>query len=656
MRTGFPPGLARPGRTDFLACAGLVAAVLIVYGRAVTFGFAPIDDAYYVWDNPFVKGGLSWAGIKYAFTTNQTANWHPLTWLSLMLDAQFGGAKAGVFHAVNVLLHAANSALLYLVLAAMTGRRGRSAVVAALFALHPLHVESVAWISERKDVLSTLFWLLTMAAWLRYVERPGPSRYTTVAILLVLGLMAKPMLVTLPVVLLVLDVWPLRRLGVFPSDGRKAASGSEALSAGTRSGSDASSDVAGRIPADGGLGALLVEKIPLFAISAAASVVTLIAQKTGGAIGTFERFPFEARAANAAVSTASYLWMTIWPRGLVYFYPHPRGSIDGGKVLLSILVIVLLTVLSVLLARRRPWALAGWLWYLITLLPVVGLVQVGQQAMADRYTYVPLIGVFVMAVWGAAELFERMMGGAASAAEAPGGAAGAKGSAGPSGDSGPSNIVLGGRSGLSSSRAGGGWRGAPAAALAGVVLIVLATLTFVQAGYWRDRLVLGERTLSLTRDNAVVHFNMGEALLTAGRLDEAASHFREGLRIETGYGMAWTGLAQTLIRQGKLDEAVKICREALPRWSGSGRLHAAYGLALARQGKTQEAIAEFRESLRIDPMYKDAHLNLGVALGQSDRLDEAITEFSEVLRLDPSDAEARRFLELARARSGGGRR
>ena len=443
--------------------------MLIVYGRAATFGFAPIDDAYYVWDNAFVKGGLSWAGIKYAFTTNQTANWHPLTWLSLMLDAQIGGVNAGVFHSVNVLLHAANSALLYLVLAAMTGRRGRSGVVAALFALHPLHVESVAWISERKDVLSTLFWLLTLAAWLRYLERPRPARYVIVAGALVLGLMAKPMLVTLPVVLLVLDIWPLGRLRLAPAGGGTAGSGSEALPAGTKSGSGANNDPVRRIPGGGGVGALLVEKIPLFAISAAASVVTLIAQKTGGAIGTFDRFPLAWRTANAAVSTASYLWMTFWPRGLVYFYPHPHGSIDGGKVLLSVLVIVSLTVLSLLLARKRPWALAGWLWYLITLLPVIGLVQVGQQAMADRYTYVPLIGVFIMAVWGAAELFERPMGGTASAAGAPAGAVVAIrltspiGPSGPSSPSSPSSIVHGGRSGLSSSRAGGGWRHAPAA-------------------------------------------------------------------------------------------------------------------------------------------------------------------------------------------------
>jgi len=367
-------------RRDIGICVCLAVATVAVYWPVGGYDFTNFDDPGYVSENPHVLAGLTWEGVRWAFTNAQEANWHPLTWLSHMLDCQLFGPSAGRHHLVNVGLHALSILLLFLVLARMTGRRWPSAMVAALFALHPLHVESVAWISERKDVLSALFWMLTMGAYVLYAERPSVIRYLPVFVFLALGLMAKPMLVTLPFVLLLLDFWPLGRLK------GAAATGKEASGFPWRR--------AGR---------LVLEKAPLLVLAAAASGVAYLVQQKIGAMEFGARVPWTGRLANAVMAYVTYLVKAVWPGGLAVFYPYDE-HLPAWEVGLASAALAAVTALVVWQGRRRPYLAVGWFWYVGTLVPVIGLVQVGGHAMADRYTYIPLIGIFVAAAWGAADL------------------------------------------------------------------------------------------------------------------------------------------------------------------------------------------------------------------------------------------------------------
>ncbi len=365
----------------------LAVVTLLVYCRCFDFGFIQFDDPEYVFENRHVLAGLTADSVRWAFTTFNCANWHPLTWLSLEFDALlYGGPQAGGFHATNVVLHIANVVVLFLILGRMTGMVWRSAMVAALFALHPLHVESVAWVSERKDVLSTLFWMLTMAAYLVYVDRPSIARYLLVALALALGLMAKPMLITLPFVLLLLDYWPLGRW----QHGPKPALPSP----------DSSKDQ----PQPLSLGRLLLEKIPLFVMVLGSCIVTFLAQHQGQAVGSFEKFPLLVRLWNALLTYVTYLGEMFLPRNLAVYYPHPGLQISALRGVAAGLLLLAISWLVLWPGRRFPYLAVGWFWYLGTLVPVVGLVQVGSQAMADRYTYVPLIGCFLMLTWGGGDL------------------------------------------------------------------------------------------------------------------------------------------------------------------------------------------------------------------------------------------------------------
>ena len=369
-----------PRKAALLAAIGLglAAATLAAYAPALRGEFIDAyDDADYVFDNPRVKAGPTWAGVGWAFARSHAANWHPLTWISHMIDCGIWGLDSRGHHLSSLLLHALNSVLLLLALDRMTGRTWRAALVAALFALHPLHVESVAWISERKDLLSTLFWLLAILAWVRYARRPGAGRYATVVVLHLLALLSKPMPVTLPFTLLLLDFWPLGRLSLDSPTLRRDAS------------------------------RLVAEKLPLLALSAASSAVTYLVQSAAGAVTFLESLPFPARVANAVVSYAKYLVLAAWPRELAPFYPYPEGGIPPWEVAASALFLAAVTVAVLLAARTKPWLAFGWLWYVGTLVPVIGIVQVGLQSMADRYTYVPLVGIFVAVVWGAGDLARR---------------------------------------------------------------------------------------------------------------------------------------------------------------------------------------------------------------------------------------------------------
>jgi tetratricopeptide (TPR) repeat protein len=454
--------------------------------------FLEFDDYSYVMVNSHVQQGLTLDGLRWAFSTFARGNWHPLTWLSHMLDVSLFGMNAGYHHMVNVLFHCLSTALLFLLFSAMTGKLWRSAFIAALFGVHPLHVESVAWVAERKDVLSGFFFMLTLLAYAGYARRACLRRYLLVVLFFALGLMAKPMLVTLPFVLLVLDVWPLGRTSIAgPADGR------------------AGSPLAWR--------RLLLEKVPLAGLSILSSIVTYAAQQEGSAVATFENLPFTTRAANAVVSYVVYLEKMFWPSSLAVYYPHPGDAIRWWQIAGAALLILFVSYIVLKQLRHRPFLAVGWSWYIVMLLPVIGLIQVGGQAMADRYTYLPLIGPFVMVTYLAVEAVPGI------------------------------------------------WRFRIVAlrAAATAVLAILCYLSFVQAGYWSNGVTLFTHALAVTSRNALAETSLGCALNHQGRNEEAIAHFQSALQIKPDDPQTHRDFGLTLASSGRLDEAIAQFREAL---------------------------------------------------------------------------------------------
>ena len=560
--------MARPtGIRSAVLCIALVVVTLATFRGLGSSGFIVYDDNGYVTENEHVKAGLHAEGFAWAFATGTQANWHPVTWLSHMLDVSAFGLDGGRHHLTSLLLHAANAVLLFLVLFKMTGAFWRSAFVAFLFAIHPLHVESVAWIAERKDVLSTLFWLLTLAAWLRYLDSRTPLRYAAVGVIYALGLMAKPMLVTLPFTLLLFDIWPLKR-ATLPS--------------------------------------LWKEKLPLFAMAAASCAVTFAVQHGAGAVQSLERVTFTERAANAWVSYASYLGKTFWPASLSIFYPYPdRLDLFSWPVAGAAILLVLMTVSALRLARRAPFLAIGWLWYLGTLLPVIGLVQVGGQAMADRYTYVPLIGVFIAISWGLAEL--------------------ARGS----------RAVR-----------------YAAVTMACLSLPVLAAVTHRQVGYWVGDVPLFRHALASTSANWLAHNNLGRAYFAEGRTEEAVSEYTEALRISPRYADAHYNLGLAWARTGRRDEAIDQFEQALKLKPEFPEAHNNLGGVLADSGRLAPAIEQYRLAIQLDPQNAEAPYNLGNALFASGRVEAAIEQYQRALALRPDRAEAHNNLGNALAIQG----
>jgi Tfp pilus assembly protein PilF len=479
----------------------LALSTLAVYWHVHDYDFVNFDDPHYVSKNPKVQSGITLDSIKWAFTTGHAANWHPLTWLSHMLDCQLFGTNPGWHHLTNLLLHIANTLLLFAVLKRMTGTLWRSAFVAALFALHPCHVESVAWISERKDVLSTLFWLLTMAAYVRYVSRPRISSYLLVLLTLALGLMAKPMLVTLPFVLLLLDYWPLGRFQHRPPIEHAPQPGPRMLS-----------DLLPKRT----FYLLLLEKIPFLVITTASSVITFIVQRKIGAVATTRQFPLISRIANTFASYLMYIRKMFWPSQLAMFYPHPAKTDLMVQAAIAIPVLLLISLAVVYLMRSRRYLLTGWLWYLGTLVPVIGLLQVGDQAHADRYTYIPLTGLFIIIAWAVPDLLAK-------------------------------------------------WRLRKITLVlsAIVVLLALSFAAYFQQSYWRNTISLCEHAIDVTEGNYKAHFSMTTDLLQQGRIEEAVAHNREALRAKPNYFKALGGLAAALARLGKTEEAVMYYTRAL---------------------------------------------------------------------------------------------
>jgi tetratricopeptide (TPR) repeat protein len=543
---------ARDLRGELLIGAALILLTLLVYSPSFHYPSVDYDDPLYVFSNPHVQTGLTAGNIRWAFTTFDSGNWHPLTWLSLQLDAQlYGGQNAGAFHRTNVLFHAANTLLLFLFLVRLTGARGRSAVVAGLFALHPLHVESVAWIAERKDVLSTFFWFLALPAYLFYLKRPSVLRYLPLLLALGLGLLAKPMLVTLPCVLLLFDYWPLHRLQSIKSFSH-----------------------------------LLCEKVPLFALVLASCIVTFRAQLHGQYVAPLEVLPLVARVDNALLAYTVYLGKMLWPAQLAVYYPHAGPNLSFARTLTAGLLLAALTVLVLGPGRRWPYLAVGWLWYLGTLVPVIGLVQVGGQALADRYSYVPLIGLFLVLSWGMADL--------AAAWRLP-----------------RSYLVM----------------------AAVLVLCLCALRTWNQVGCWESNRHLWECAVAATENNTMAHMNLGVCCLNEGRFTDALREFEKAVALEPRRAEHHVNLGNLLYALDLWPQAEEEYRTAIdlkPQLAGA---HYCLGNALTREGKLEEAMAEFRRAIELNSNDPGPHINLGILLVGLGRREEALAEYHKALEL-----------------------
>jgi len=540
--------------SDLWIYALLTAGIFAAYGPVLRFGFVNYDDPVYIATNPYVAGGITWSGIVWAFTHSFAGNWFPLTWISHMLDCQLFGLDAGAHHFTNLAIHTAATLLLFAVLRRMTQSRGPSAFVAGLFALHPLHVESVAWIAERKDVLSAFFWMLTLWAYSRYVARPTRSGYLWTLAIFALGLMAKPMAVTLPLVLILLDYWPFAR------------------------------------------GQKLLEKLPFFALSAAVCVVTYAAHAQAKAVVSFDTISLSMRVENALTSYAVYIASMFWPTGLAVFYPYPKGSLAGPAVLAAI-ALAAVTAAVIWAGRHRPYLVVGWLWYLITLVPVIGLIQAGQQARADRYMYIPMIGLSIMLAWGGAELLRAW----------------------------PQTRVV----------------------LSVGICAACAVVTLFQVDYWENGVKLFQRAVDVTGDNYVARFNLTHELREMGDTAGAIRQLEAAVRIQPDSGLAHDELGQLLGKQGRTDEALTELRKAELSLPNDAALHYHIGLLLGTAGHPEQAADELSQSVRLDPTNADAHRNLAVSLAMMDRLPEAVAEFRAAASLKPDDATLRFNLALA---------
>jgi tetratricopeptide (TPR) repeat protein len=563
----------------------LFAVTVAVFWPARQFDFLLYDDTIYVKLNPHVHQGLTWETVKWAFTSNDCTNWHPLTWLSHLLDWELFANNAGKHHVTSLLLHALSGALLFFALKALTGMVWRSAFVAAVFALHPLRVESVAWISERKDVLSGLFFMLTLWAYARFANYDlqwtreknaslkGKRRllYLLTITSFALGLMAKPMLVTLPFVMLLLDYWPLKRVPPF----------SVAI-----------------------VRRLLVEKIPFFALTAVSCALTVWAQGSGGAISSLEKMPLSARIPNSIMGYFHYLTSFVWPKDLASPYPYP-GFWPASKVLPAVALLLALLVVAFILRRKHPAALVGYFWFLGMLIPVIGLVQVGAQAYADRYTYLPLIGLAIAVAWVIPEILARQ--------KIP-------------------RFVF---------------------AIASVAILlgcIVATTKYLPV--WRNTETLFTHTLQHTKNNAFAHNNLGTHFVENGRFQEAIIHANEALRIVPTYQEPHTTLAFGYGMSQRLDEALPAYERALKFEPKNAQLHNGYGAALAQKGRLEEARAAFSRAVEVNPNFAEARHNLGRSLLDLGRAAEAIPHLQEAIRLKPDYATAQKSLALALERAG----
>jgi tetratricopeptide (TPR) repeat protein len=549
----------------------LTIMILAVYWPVQTYEFVNCDDPIYVTSNYRIQSGINLQSIKYTFTDIHTSNWHPLTMMSHLLDWSLFGDKSGGHHWTNVIIHIFNTILLFLLLNRLTGAVWRSAFVAALFALHPLNVESVAWISERKNVLSTFFWILTMLFYVRYVESPGWRRYLPVLICFALGLMSKPMLVTLPFVLLLLDYWPLNRTQLKLQD-------SDHLQ--TKSVMKKSSKIS----------FLIVEKIPLFILSVISILATLYAARYAKTIANFESLTLPERISNAVVSYVLYIKKLFWPADLAVFYPII--DIPVWQFSIALLFLICVTFLVFRYFRKYPYLFVGWFWYLGTLVPVIGLIQVGCQAMADRYAYVPLIGIFIVLAWGMADITQKRFS---------------------------RNIIV---------------------IFAVTMLVGLSVMTSFQIRYWKDTFVLFEHDLNVTKQNALANLCLANELLKNNKVDKAITHYTASFKLDSKNDKTLVGLGMAFNMQGDKAKAIDILRQAIKLNPQSIEAHHNLGLVLFQNGRIDEAIIEYQKAIAIDNDGLLFHNNLGNAFIKKGKIEEAINEFREVLRINPKHAGA----------------
>jgi tetratricopeptide (TPR) repeat protein len=547
----------------------LALLTLAVFLPAVRHDFVSFDDDLYVSENPAVLSGLTWANLRWAFTTLHAGYYQPATWVSLQLDAQLFGGRPWGFHLGNVLWHTANVVLVFAVLRRLTGDLGRSAAVAALFAVHPLHVESVAWVTERKDVLSLFFGLVTLLAYAAWVERRGTWRYLLVLAAFALALVAKPMLVTLPFVLLLLDFWPIQRVKLVAP--REPPASQSAIC---------------------NLQSVIVEKLPLFALSFAMAALTVHAHWRTGGLVPLDHLPFGARLANAVVACAWYLGKTFWPVGLAPFYPYRTHELTDGQVVASAGLLLAVTAAALAVIKTRPYLAVGWLWFLGTLVPVLGLLQAGEQPVADRFTYFPHLGLFLMVVWGVAGVLPPAL---------------------------PRAL---------------------AAALTVAACLALAVCSRLQLAHWQDSRSVLEHALRVTEDNPAAHNALGTALAKQGRLEAARAHFSEAVRLDPRSVKARLNLGQALLALGRPAEAVGPYREALRLHSGAAMAHFHLGVALYQSGQSRAARDQFAEAVRLDPELTLARFNMGIVLAEEGDTAGAVSQWRRALDLDPESAAA----------------
>ncbi len=573
------------GRTiyrDLLVCIILVVATFIVYEQVRTFEYINYDDNEYIVDNQVLSKGFTWENVIWAFTDSIGVSnyWHPLTWISHLIDVELYGMNLGGHHLTNLIFHILNTVLLFIVFRKMTGCTWRSGFISALFALHPLHVESVAWLAERKDVMSGFFWMLTMWAYWQYSRVPGLKNYLLVFLFFLLGLMSKPMVVTIPFVMLLIDIWPLGRIKIGKLVGTENRKHEVPLSK------------------------LIVEKIPLFLIIIPASISTFLTQDRAGAVHSLDVVPLYDRFANCTVSYVKYIEKMLWPSGLAFIYPNP-GALPLWQFAGAGLFLLVITFFAIYYIRRYPWFAVGWFWYLGVMFPVNGLVVIGPHVMADRYTYLPLIGLFIIVSWGSLELVKNRKYG---------------------------KQIL--------------------AAATVIILVIFSAVTHRTAGYWENTITACERALEVTDNNYVAHNNLGFVLAGQGNQGEAVRHYTEALRIEQDCILCMNNQGNALIKLGRTSDAIKFYSESLEKKPGQAGIHYRLGNALRDIGKMDEAIVNYREALQLEPSVAAPYMRLGDYFFSIGKIKIAIDNYRKALKIDPDQGEAHNSLAIVLTKSG----
>jgi tetratricopeptide (TPR) repeat protein len=570
-------------------CLTLALVTLLLYWPLTHYDFVNVDDPRFVIQNPHVQGGFTWQSVVWAFQTLYVETWQPITWFSHMLDCRLYGLKPGGHHLTSLLIHVANTLLVFLWLDNLTKATGRSAFVAALFAWHPLHVESVAWVCERKDVLSALFWLLALVAYTGYARKPGVGRYGLVLGLFALGLMSKPMVVTLPCVLLLVDFWPLNRFGLLGNlAGEKMAKPDTDPIAG------GAFNVRALVRKSF---ILILEKIPFFVLGLGMTAITIYAENAGGTLVNVAGLPMHVRVANALASYQSYLSETFWPARLAYFYPYsfdlPLAATLGTALLLAVW-----TGCLVLRVRQQPYLLTGWLYFIGTLVPTIGLIQYCSQSRADRYMYLPSIGLFMVVVWGLKDVFERW----------------------------PARRRL-------------------LPVLGGLALIGCLGASSVQIRYWQNSLTVARHAIEVTDNDYVAYESLGEAIAALGQPERAISFFAEAVRLAPVWPQGQFNYGITLSEIGQTNDAIEHLQAGVKLAPNFSEGHYRLGRTLFQFGKPDEAVPEFAETLRLDPNFAEAHYWLGQALQQQGKFAEAVPHYREALRQTPGFPEAKTALD-----------